>query len=245
MWEYTLLRGKVTAHLDDEKKGLVEVSLGGYDKDGDKLHARVEQNMAGIYWLPEIGDVVEVFVPDSPGYEAHVLRVRRREGDEQAAECWTETNDRKQIKTRSGHTITLDDTQDKTSLMIQSAGGLQWGMEDETLTVTVRGKDADTPKLLMDIKNDEIKLSAGQKLTVACGGASLEMDSSGNISIKAAGNLELIGKEIILNAQNRLTAKGQEVEIASGMTTKIAGQTQLELSSSGITEVKGKAVKLN
>ena len=125
MWEYTLLRGKVTAHLDDEKKGLVEVSLGGYDKDGDKLHARVEQNMAGIYWLPEIGDVVEVFVPDSPGYEAHVLRVRRREGDEQAAECWTETNDRKQIKTRSGHTITLDDTQDKTSLMIQIAGGLQ------------------------------------------------------------------------------------------------------------------------
>lgn len=109
MPDYDLLRGKVTAHLGDKEKGLIEVSLGGYDKDQDKLHARVEQAVSGLYWLPEIGDVVEVFIPRTPGYEAHVLRVHRPAGNEQVAACWTEHNDRKQVKTRSGHTITLDD----------------------------------------------------------------------------------------------------------------------------------------
>ena len=53
------------------------------------------------------------------------------------------------------------------------------------------------------------------------------------------------GQEISLNAQSKLTAKGQQVDISGGMTTKIAGQTQLQMTSSGITEVKGSMIKLN
>lgn len=245
MPDYDLLRGKVTAHLGDKEKGLIEVSLGGYDKDQDKLHARVEQTVSGLYWLPEIGDVVEVFVPRTPGYEAHVLRVHRPEGNEQVAACWTDKNDRKQLKTRSGHTITWDDTQDKTGITVQSAGGLQVSLEDEPKTVTVKGKDGDTPKLTLDVKNDAISLAAGKKCTITCGGVTIEIDSSGNISIQAKGKLELSGQEITLNAQSKLTAKGQQVELSGGMTTKITGQTQLQMSSSGITEVKGSMIKLN
>lgn len=245
MPDYDLLRGKVTAHLGDKEKGLVEVSLGGYDKDQDKIHARVEQAVSGLYWLPEIGDVVEVFVPRTPGYEAHVLRVHRPEGNEQVAACWTDKNDRKQIKTRSGHMITMDDTQDKTSITVQSAGGLQVSLADDPKTVTIKGKDGDTPKLTMDMKNDTISLDAGKKFTITCGSASIEIDSSGNVSIRAKGKLELSGQEITLNAQTKFTAKGQQMELSGGMTTKITGQTQLQMSSSGITEVKGSMIKLN
>ena len=245
MDNYDLLRGKVTAHLSEQNKGMVEVALGGYDKEQDKLHARIAQSMSGVYWLPEIGDIVEVLVPRTPGYEAHILHIHRPEGDAQVEACWTEKNDRKQFKTRSGHEITLDDTQDKTNILIQSAGGLQCRLDDETQTVTVKGKDAETPSLRLDLKNDELSLSAGKKFTITCGGATLEIDSSGNISIQAKGKLELSGQEITLNAQSKLTAKGQQVEVSGGMTTKVTGQTQLQLSSSAVTEVKGSMIKLN
>ena len=245
MDDFDILRGKVTAHLGEKEKGMVEVALGGYDKDQDKLHARVAQSMSGVYWLPEVGDVVEVLVPRAPGYEAHVLHIHRPEGDAQTADCWTEKNDKKQFKTRAGHTVTLDDTQDKTSIRIESAGGLNILLEDEPQTVTIRKKDAETPSLKLDMKDDAITLSAGKKFTITCGGATLEIDSSGNISIQAKGKLELSGQEITLNAQSKLTAKGQQVEVSGGMTTKVTGQTQLQLSSSDITEVKGSMIKLN
>lgn len=245
MDDHDLLRGKVTAHLGEKEKGLVEVSLGGYSQDQDKLHARVAQDMSGVYWLPEIGDIVEVLVPRVPGYEAHILHIHRPEGDAQAEACWTEKNDKKQFRTRTGHTITLDDTQDKTCILLESAGGLELFLEDEPQTVTIRKKDAETPALKLNMKEDEIVLSAGKKLTVTCGGATLEIDSSGNISVQAKGKLELSGQEIALNAQSKLTAKGQQVEVSGGMTAKVTGQTQLQMSSSGITEVKGSMIKLN
>lgn len=245
MDDHDLLRGKVTAHLGEKEKGLVEVSLGGYSQDQDKLHARVAQDMSGVYWLPEIGDIVEVLVPRVPGYEAHILHIHRPEGDAQAEECWTEKNDKKQFRTRTGHTITLDDTQDKTSILLESAGGLELLLEDGPQSVTIRKKDAETPALKLSMKEDEIVLSAGKKLTVTCGGATLEIDGSGNISIQAKGRLELSGREIALNAQSKLTAKGQQVEVSGGMTTNVTGQTQLQMSSSGITEVKGSMIKLN
>lgn len=245
MKEYDLLRGKVTAHLGENEKGLVEVALGGYDQERDKVHARAEHSLSGIYWLPEIGDVVEVLVPRTPGYEARVCCLRRPEGDAQVNACWTEKNDLKQFKTRSGHTITLDDTQDKSGILIQSAGGLRCQMMDESQTVAIQGGDADAPALRLDMKNGEISLSAGKKFTITCGGATVTIDSGGSVSIKAKGKLELSGQEIALNAQSKLTAKGQQVEIAGGMTAKITGQTQLQLSSSAVTEVKGGMIKLN
>lgn len=245
MGDYDLLRGKVTAHLGDREKGLVEVSLGSYDKDRDKLHARVAQSMSGVYWLPEVGDIVEVLVPRTPGYEARILHIHRPEGDAQVADCWTEKNDKKQFQTRAGHTVTWDDTPDKTSILVESAGGLDLLLEDEAQTVTIRKKDAETPVLKLDMKNDQIALSAGKQLSITCGGAVLEIDSSGNVRIQAKGKLELSGQEITLSAQSKLTAKGQQVEVSGGMTTKLTGQTQLQMSSSGITEVKGSMIKLN
>lgn len=245
MDNFDLLRGRVTAHLGEKEKGLVEVSLGGYDQDRDKLHARVTQDMSGVYWLPEIGDIVEVLVPGAPGYEAHILHIHRPEGEAQAEECWTEKNDKKQLRTRTGHAITLDDTRDRTCILMESAGGLELLLEDEPQTVTIRKKDAETPVLKLNMKDDEIVLSAGKKLTITCGGAALEIDSSGNISLRAKGRLELSGQEITLSAQSKLAAKGQQVEVSGGMTAKITGQTQLQMSSSGITEVKGSMIKLN
>lgn len=245
MAEREILRGRVSSYPADGDKGLVEVSIGAYDRERDTIYARVEQSMSGVYWLPEIGDVVEVELSGAPGCEPRILHVHRPEGDEQTGTCWTEENNIKQLLTRSGHSLTLDDTQDAASVTVRTAGGLELKLEDKPQTVTLHCQGKDEPVLLLDMKQDEIRLIAGKKLTITCGGASITFDSSGNISVQAKGKLAMSGQEIALDAKGRLTAKGQQTELTGSMAAKVSGQSQLELSSGGITQVKGAMVKLN
>ncbi len=245
MAERELLRGKVTSYPADSDKGLVEVSIGSYDQENDTIYARMGQSMSGVYWLPEIGDVVEVELSGAPGCEPRILHVHRRSGDEQTGTCWTEENNIKQLLTRSGHCVTLDDTQDAAAVTVHTAGGLELRLEDKPQTITVRSEGKDEPVLLLDMEQDEIKLAAGKKLAITCGGASITFDGSGNLSIQAKGKLTLSGQEVALDAKGRLTAKGQQAEMAGSMAAKVSGQSQLELSSGGITQVKGGMVKLN
>jgi len=240
-----ILRGKVVSYPAEKDKGLAEVSIGAYDKDGDMVYARVEQSMSGVYWLPEIGDVVEVELPDQPGGEPRIVHIHRPDGDEQTAACWTEKNDLKQFLTRSGHRVTLDDTQDQTAVTVHTAGGLELKLEDKPQTVTLCAEGKDTPVLLLDMENDAIKLSAGKELTITCGGASIAIDSSGNITVKAKGTLDLSGQDVSVSGKNKLSAKGQTAEMTGSMSAKVEGKSKLDLTSSGVTQVKGSMVKLN
>ena len=245
MAEREVLRGKVTSYPADSDKGLVEVSIGAYDEENDTIYARVGQSMSGVYWLPEIGDVVEVELPGAPGGEPRILHIHRRSGDEQTGVCWTEENNIKQLLTRSGHRVTLDDTKDAAAVTVHTSGGLELRLEDKPQTVTLGADGTDEPILLLDMKNDEIKLAAGKKLTITCGGASIAFDSGGNLSVRAKGKLTLSGQEIDLDAKSKLAAKGQQAEVTGSMAAKVSGQSQLELTSGGITQVKGSMVKLN
>jgi len=243
--EHLILRGKVTAYPDEENKGLVEVAVGAFDEDGEKVFARMEHSLSGAYWLPEIGDVVEVALPPLPGARARIVHVCRQEGDGQAEACWTENNDIKQLRTRSGHTVTLDDTEDAAGVAVATAGGLELRLDDGANTVTLKKTDADTPSLVLDMEDDTLTLSAGKGLTLKCGGAELSLDEKGNITISTSGDLSVSAKTVSLEAKTDFTAKGQQAELSGSMKAAVSGQSQLDLTSSGVTQVKGSMVKLN
>lgn len=245
MTEREILRGRVTAYPDEQNKGLVEVAIGACDENGDTVYARVEQSMSGVYWLPELGDAVEVELPSHPGGEPRIVHIHRPGGDEQTAACWTEQNDIKQLLTRSGHRVTLDDTEDQTAVTIHTAGGLELKLEDKSQTVILCADGKEKPVLRLDMEHDAIRLEAGKELTITCGGASIAFDSSGNITVKAKGKLEMSGRDIAVSAQSKVSAKGQNAELSGSMAAKVEGKSQLDLSSSGITQVKGGMVKLN
>lgn len=243
--EELLLRGKVTAYPDEKNKGLVEVAVGAYGQDGDTVFARVEHSLSGVYWLPEIGDAVEVALPPLPGACARIVHVRRQEGDGQVEACWTDKNDKKQFKTRSGHTITMDDTEDACSVAVTTAGGLELRLDDGAKTVALRKTDAETPSLTLDMDGDKLILSAGKGLSLQCGGAELSIDDKGNVAISTSGDLSVSAKKVSLEAQTDFTAKGQQAELSGSMKAAVSGQSQLDLTSSGVTQVKGSMVKLN
>ena len=77
MAEREILRGKVLSYPAEKDKGLVEVSIGAYAKDGDTVYARVEQSMSGVYWLPEIGDIVQECLSPLPAGEPRTLHHHR------------------------------------------------------------------------------------------------------------------------------------------------------------------------
>mgnify|MGYP001101715212 CR=1 FL=1 len=235
MAECEILRGKVLSYPAEKNKGLVEVSIGAYDKSGDTVYARVEQGMSGVYWLPEIGDVVEVELPTHPGGEPRIIHIHRPGEDEQTGACWTEKNDVKQFLTRSGHRVTLDDTKDHTAITIHTSGGLELKLEDEAQTVTLCAAEKETPVLLLDVKNDAVRLSAGKELTISCGGASIAFDSDGNITVKAKGTLDMSGKDVKVSATQKSAVKGQSVELSGTQSVKVEGKGQLDLTSSGMT----------
>lgn len=245
MAEREILRGKVLSYPAEKDKGLVEVSIGAYAEDGDTVYARVEQSMSGVYWLPEIGDVVEVELPTRPGGEPRIIHIHRPGEDKQTGACWTEQNDLKQFLTRSGHRVTLDDTEEHTAITIHTAGGLELKLVDETQTVTLCAADKETPVLQLDVKNDTIKLSAGKELSIACGGASITLDSDGNITVKAKGTLDMSGKEVKASATQKAAVTGQSVELSGTQGVKVEGKGKLDLTSSGMTQVKGSMIKLN
>lgn len=118
-------------------------------------------------------------------------------------------------------------------------------MEDKPQLVTLRKAEGKTPMLTLDFKNDAISVEAGKKITLSCGGATITIDDSGNISVAAKGKLELSGQEISLQAKTKLAGKGQQLELTGDVGAKLSGQSQVEVSSSGVTQVKGSMVKLN
>ena len=245
MAEREILRGRVISYPAEEDKGLVEVSIGAYAEERGSVYARVEQSMSGVYWLPELGDVVEVELPGHPGGEPRIVHIHRPGEHAQTGACWTEKNEIKQFLTRSGHCVTLDDTEEQTAVTIHTAGGLELKLEDGPKTATLWAHGKDTPLLQLDLENDAIKLNAGKALTIACGGASIRFDSSGNIAVEAKGTLELSGRDVDLSAKGKVSANGQNAEMTASMAAKVEGKGQLDLTSSGITQVKGGMIKLN
>ena len=245
MREHTILRGKVSAYPAEGDKGLVEVMVGAYEAGKDTVLARVAQSLPGVYWLPEIGDVVEVELPRLPGREARIVHIHRGAQDPQVSACWTDQNDRKQFRTRSGHSLTLDDTADGGQVVLRTAGGLELRMEDKTQSVLVGMDQKETPLLTLDMENDMVTVTAGKGLTICCGKASVTVDESGNLSISTEGRLSLTGKEISLEARSKLTAKGQKLELSGTMEAALSGKNQLKMSSGGIAQIKGHVVKLN
>lgn len=245
MWEQLILRGKVSAYPSEKDKGLVEVQVGALDTKNNTVLALVEQSMSGVYWLPELGDIVDVALSSRPGALPRVIHIHRKQQDQQVAKCWTAQNDRKQLRTRSGHTLTLDDTQDGAQVSLQTGGGLELLLSDQEHTIVLRKNQKETPLLSLNTETEEVTLSAGKKLTIQCGKSQLAFDSNGNITIHAAGDLTLQAKKISLNAQVNLEGKGEQISLHGSMGAKFSGGSKVEVDSSGIAQFKGKLIKLN
>ena len=161
------------------------------ESDWVRVVAPSAGNDSGVFFMPEERDQVLVAFSHSHIERSYILGV-----------LWSNANKppsddraRRQLRSRSGHTITLDDTKDAELISI----------------VDKSGKN----KIVLDARNKAI--------TIECDGA-LTIKAKNKLSLESeTGNVSINGQNITLDAKAKLSAKGQEMALDGTSGVKING----------------------
>jgi len=201
--------GIVTDNNDPDRLGRVKVKLPWLDDQAESTWARVATPMAGkgrgIFFLPEVGDEVLVAFEHGDMRFPYVLGAiwNGKDGLPDGADGAVDGSGKvvkRIIRSRAGHTITLDDAAD--------GGG-----------VTIEDKEGN--KVVMDASQNTLKVISKGDLIVQAGGkviikgkSGVEIDSEqGKAIVKGAMGIE------IETQQGRATLKGLmgvDVESSAG-----------------------------
>jgi phage protein D/phage baseplate assembly protein gpV len=188
--------GIVTANKDDDRRGRVRVKLPALD-DQSEHWARLATLMAGrdrgSFFLPDKGDEVLVAFEQGDVGRPYVVGALWNGRDTQPDANADDGNNRRFIKSRSGHLIRLDDTDKAEKIeIIDKSGRSRLTLDTATDTVTIRsGKD-----VVVEAPNGAIRLKA----------ARIELDATKDATVHASSTLELGG-------DGGLTIKGATVDI--------------------------------
>lgn len=181
--------GVVDSLDDPDKIGRVRVKLPHLDNqtsDWARLVSLMAGNDRGTFFRPEVGDEVLVAFEHGEARRPYILGALWSSVDKAPADDGKPAeNNWRQIKSRSGHIIRLDDTS---------------GAE----RIEVIDKDGDR-KVVID--------SAGKKVQVHCQSGDVEVTApAGNVKVNAQ-SIELKATTINLEASGTFTIKGATVNI--------------------------------
>ena len=195
---YGVTVGVVTNNQDPAGLGRVKVKF-PWLSDQDESHwARVLTPMAGndrgLYFLPEVDD--EVLVAFEHGLvEFPYILGALWNGKDKAPESNADgKNDRRTIKSRSGHLIRLDDSNGKEKIEIIASGGnnsIVISTADNTITIKA---DAG---ITIQSSNGKLKLSGNGVEIVSQ--AAVKIEASQNMDLKAGPQLNIKGSVVNLN----------------------------------------------
>ena len=232
---YGVVAGIVTNAQDPDGLARVKVKYPAISDQLESHWARLVTPMAGagrgIEFIPEVNDEVLVAFEYDDINKPYVLGALWNGKDKppEASDAIVSGDGKVQkriIHSRSGHTITLDDTD----------GGEKISIIDKT------GRNS----LEIDSKNNSMSLatSDGHKIVMEPKGIVLE--SAGTLTLKSTGNLEL-------QTQANMTTKSTgntDLQSTANMNVKSSGMMKVQGTSASIdggpmTEIKGGVVKIN
>jgi uncharacterized protein involved in type VI secretion and phage assembly len=192
---YGVVIGIVSNTQDPDGLGRVKVTFPWLNDANDcpceSPWTRIAMPMAGkdrgMYFLPEIDDEVLVAFNQGNLHDPYILGALWNKQDRPPAQNQDGKNDIRMIKSRSGHTITLDDTQDqekiticdqtkKNQIVIDSAKNTITIQVEQGLTIETKG-------------NIELKTTGGD-VTISCQNFSLQAQQTCRIKANTSFELE-------------------------------------------------------
>lgn len=203
--------------------------------------ARLVSPMAGAgrgtQFIPEVDDEVLVAFENNDVNHPYILGSLWNDMDKPPLSTSEAvdggTVNKRIIKSRSGHTIVIDDTSGEEKISII----------DKTKENSVE----------IDSKNNAVTINSGADITIE-GKAKLTLKGK-TVSIEATqgGNMDLKANNLNVQATSKATVKGNSgvdvdggtsLNIKSVGTTKVEG-SQTSINGSAMTEIKGAIVKIN
>jgi uncharacterized protein involved in type VI secretion and phage assembly len=192
----------VTNIKDPDGVGRIKVKFPWLSDEDESAWARVVTLMAGkdrgIYFLPEVDDEVLVAFEHGDIAFPYILGSLWNGKDNPPEKNDNDENNKRLIKSRSGHMIILDDTKDKEQIIIQDKSGknkITIDCENDAMDiqvekdftieakgkVTIKSTDED---MLIECKNLEIKTQQECKIQ-AGSNYSIQAKSKGEFAAKS------------------------------------------------------------
>ena len=247
-----ILTGIVKEIYDDKFPGMVKVEFFMTDgtvnvSDWVRVIVPYGGKDKGMYFLPDIGDEVAVAFEQGNIEKPYILGCLWNKTDKIPDNSVTKDNTIKKLKTKGGHEIIFDDTENKGKITISTPKKSEISVDDENSSITIKAKGDDEENIIkIDSKNGEInvdskkkiKLNAGskKKIKLNAGSASIDIDGNGKKIVIKADNITLDGKTIKI--------KGQSVNI-QGNQTEIKASASMNIKCDGVANIKGGMVKIN
>lgn len=236
-----LLNAVVKENYDEKHKGMVKVEyiMGEKDKktsDWVRVMTPYGGNGYGNYWLPEIGtEVIVGFVHGNLNIPV-VLGCLWNNTDQQPENTVTEKNTVKTMMTKAGNKIEFsEEEKGKEKITIETPKSGQIILDDEKESIILQDKKGEN-SIVLDCKEGNLTVTAKKTLSFKIGSKEVW---------KADSKAETLTSDTIqLDASKSLKMKGNSTEL-SGSTVKVKSSGQLGLEASGITQIKGKMVKIN
>lgn len=191
----------VRANDDPEGMGRVKVVYPWRETNNESNWARIAVPMAGsergTYFLPEVGDEVLVAFENGDIDYPYIIGSLWNGEDTPPTDNTDGSNNVRQITSRSGHELTFDDHESQGKVTIETAAGQSIELDDASGNETITITDAGGNEIEFDGTSGSLSISANTSISVDA--PTIELSSSGNITIDASGMLTLQGAIIKLN----------------------------------------------
>jgi uncharacterized protein involved in type VI secretion and phage assembly len=189
--------GIVTNNKDPDRLGRVKVRFpwlsGSTESDWARVATPMAGNGRGLYFLPEVDDEVLVLFERGDVRFPFVIGALWNGKDQAPADNGDGKNTLRVIKSRSGHLIRFDDSEQAQKIeIIDATSNNRVVIDTKTETVTITAKK----HIVLEAPQGDIRLAAKQVAIEASGSADLKADS---MKIAATGHLVLKGDQIDLN----------------------------------------------
>jgi uncharacterized protein involved in type VI secretion and phage assembly len=182
--------GLVSNNQDDEGLNRVKVTFPWLSEDEESHWARVACFMAGdkrgALFLPEVGDEVLVAFEHGDIDRPYVIGSLWNGKDKPPKTNDDGKNNIRMIQSRSGHKVTLDDTDGSEKITIEDKSGknsILWNTSENTIIISA---DKD---IMLKAPSGKISLDAKE----------LSLKSSADATVEASGSLTLKGSTVNIN----------------------------------------------
>ena len=191
----------------------------------------------GYYSLPEVGSEVVLAFNMGDRNCPIVIGTLWNNNNTLPSETAVQNNYVKRFKTKGGCEIVFNDEDQKQKIEIKTPGGFGISIEDEKKSITIHDS-AGKNGITIDEQNGSVAIKADKKMTLSVGGSEvIVLDGTSKTATTETNNIKL-------KAVQNLELKGQMDKIEGSMV-KVSAQGTMEISSSGVTQVKGSMVKIN
>jgi phage protein D/phage baseplate assembly protein gpV len=246
--------GIVTNASDPENQARVKVKYPTISNDLESNWIRLVSPMAGpdrgFEFIPEVNDEVLVAFEYNDFNKPYILGALWNGKDKPPMTSKDAVNNKgvnkRVIKTRSGHTITLDDTENAAQMSIVSKS---------EHTITLDDKNGEEKISIIDKtkKNSIVIDSATNTLTIKADGdiimnaeGKLQLNSKGDIVIDSKGKIDIKSTgDTAIDAKGNVKAKATANMDLEGAMMNVKGSATAKIEGGGMTEIKGTMVKIN